>query len=151
MWHFKFFALTGALVLLCALPQMSRAETLISDSEAKLPSTSDSAMATRGLTRGPGIDVLSPAMGTTNVKSPLPLKIKFMPRNNADIDLTSVRLTYLKAPPVDLTDRIKKFTTKDGIEMPAAEVPPGTHILRLDLKDAEGRAATSTITLTVAP
>ncbi len=151
MWHPKFTVLIGALVLICAFPQISTAQMLISDDEAKLPSVTDSAMATRGLTRGPAIELLSPAIGTTNVKSPLPLKIKFTARNNVAVDPASVRLTYLKAPAIDLTDRIKKYTSKDGIDMAAAEVPPGTHILRLDLKDAEGRTATSTITLSVAP
>jgi hypothetical protein len=104
-----------------------------------------------GIVRGPGMELISPANGTTSLKSPLPLKIKFIPRNNVPVDPASVRLTYLKVPIIDLTERVKAYVTKDGLEMAVAEVPPGTHVLRLDLKDAEGRAATMTIMLSVEP
>lgn len=151
MWHSKLTVLIGALALVCAFPKISSAQMLISEAEAKLPQAQDSSMATRGLTRGPAIELISPAIGTTSVKSPLPLKIKFTGRNNIAIDPASVKLTYLKAPPVDLTERVKSYVSKDGIDMAAAEVPPGTHVLRLDVKDTEGRTASSTITLSVAP
>ena len=151
MWYPKFTVLAGALALTCALPQISAAQVLISEAEAKLPQAQDSSIATRGLTRGPGIELMAPAIGTTSVKSPLPLKIKFTARNNVAIDPASVKLTYLRSPPVDLTDRVKAYVTKDGLEMVAAEAPPGTHVLRLDVKDAEGRSASTTITLSVAP
>jgi hypothetical protein len=35
--------------------------------------------------------------------------------------------------------------------MAKAEVPPGTHHLRINLKDSQGRTTTATIKLTVAP
>jgi hypothetical protein len=151
MLHRKITMVAGALALVFALPQFARAETLISAAEAKLPLAPETGMATRGLTRGPAIEQISPAPTVQNLKSPLPLKIKFTGRNNVAIDPASVRLTYLKAPSVDLTDRIKTHITANGIDMPQAEVPPGVHILRLDVKDSEGRATTATIKLTVAP
>ena len=142
--------LISALALACTFPKMSAAETLISEAESKLPQFTDAGMATRGITRGPGIELVSPAPGA-NVKSPLPLKIKFVGRNNIPIETASVKLTYLKTPMVDLTDRIKSHLTKDGIEMDQADVPPGNHLIRIDVKDAEGRSASTTITLAVAP
>lgn len=151
MWHPKIMALIAALALTFAWPKLCTAQILISEAEAKLPQVQDSSIATRGLTRGPAIELISPAIGTTSVKSPLPLKIKFTARNNIAIDPASVRLVYLKAPLVDLTERVKAYVTKDGLEMNAAEVPSGTHVLRIDLKDAEGRTASTTITLSVAP
>ena len=143
--------LVGVLALAFAFPQKSSAEVLISEAEAKLPPPSDTRMATRGLTRGPGIEIISPAPGTQGVKSPLPLKIKFIGRNSVAIDPASVKLTYLRVPSVDLTDRVKSHVTKDGIDMAQADVPPGNHLLRVDVKDTEGRAASSTFTLLVAP
>ena len=83
--------------------------------------------------------------------SPLPLKIKFIARNNVAIDPDSVKVTYLKAQNVDLTDRIKKYLTPDGIDMAKAEIPPGTHQLRINLKHKNGRTSTATLKLTVAP
>lgn len=124
---------------------------LISEAEAKLPQATDSGMATRGITRGPGIEIVSPAAGTQNIKSPLPLRVKFIGRNSISIDPASVKLTYLRVPTVDLTNRVKPHVTKDGIDMEQADVPPGNHVIRVDLKDTEGRSATTTITLSVAP
>ena len=127
------------------------ADVLITQAEANLPSPGDSMMATRGLTRGPGVEQLTPDPDSKGVKSPLPLKIKFVGRNNVAIDPASVKVTYLRTPSVDLTERIKAHLTPDGIDMKEVEVPPGTHVLRLDVRDQQGRTSTATIKLTVAP
>ena len=121
---------------------------LITADEAKLPSSVNVGITTRGLTRGPGIEQISPNP-ETGVASPLPLKIKFDIRNNVEIDPDSVKLTYVKASPVDLTERIKKHITGTGIEMDQAEVPPGTHTLRLDIKDKQGRTGTAMLKIVV--
>lgn len=141
-------ALSAAIAF--APPGSAAAETLISEAEAKLPPSTDVAMTTRGLTRGPGIELVSPSADRA-VPSPLPLKVKFVARNNVGIDLDSVKITYVKAQSVDLTDRIKKHMTADGIDMSGAEVPPGTHHLRINLKDKQDRTSTATIKLVVAP
>jgi hypothetical protein len=127
------------------------ADVLITQAEANLPSPGDTMMATRGLTRGPGVEQLTPDPDSKGVKSPLPLKIKFVGRNNVAIDPASVKVTYLRTPSIDLTERIKAHLTPDGIDMKEVEVPPGTHVLRLDVRDQQGRASTATIKLTVAP
>jgi len=133
-----------------AWPAAGAAEMLISETEAKLPASTDVGMTTRGLTRGPGVEQVSPDPNR-GVTSPLPLKIKFIARNNVAIDPDSVKVVYLKAQNVDLTDRIKKYLTPDGIDMAKAEIPPGTHQLRINLKDKNGRTSTATLKLTVAP
>jgi hypothetical protein len=140
-------ALVG-LALACVCQPCASAEVLITEAEGKLPPTTVVGMTMRGLTRGPGIEQLSPSPDK-GVTSPLPLKIKFDIRNKVEIDPASVKLMYLKATPVDLTERIKKHITPAGIEMDQAEVPPGTHTMRLDLKDKQGRVATAIIKLTV--
>jgi hypothetical protein len=83
------------------------------------------------------------------VRSPLSFKVRFEPRNKIAIDLATAKMVYLKAVPVDLTGRIKSHITADGIVMDQAEVPPGIHVLRLDVKDMQGREATALITLKV--
>jgi hypothetical protein len=125
-----------------------RAEVLITDAEARLPPAADAGMTMRGLTRGPGIEQEAPAPDR-GVASPILFKIKFQVRNNVPIDPASIKLTYLKTPLVDITDRIKPHVKPDGIEMNRAEVPKGTHLLRLDLKDQQGRVATAMLKLTV--
>lgn len=137
-----------ALCLSSALPNAGTAEMLISEAEAKLPNSTDVGMTTRGLTRGPGVEQASPDPDR-GAQSPLSLKIKFIARNNVAIDPTSVKITYLKMQPVDLTERIKKYITADGIDMANAETPPGTHHLRVILKDKQDRTATAIIKLIV--
>ena len=123
---------------------------LITEAEAGLPSPADLSMVTRGLTRGPVVEQVTPDPDSTApVKSPLPLKIKFQTRNNVPIDKDSVKLTYVRTPGVDLTSRIKAHIGDDGIEMKAAEVPPGKHVIRIELKDQQGRSTTGTIKLMV--
>jgi hypothetical protein len=132
------------------VPGTGSAETLISEAESKLPPSTDVGLTTRGLTRGPGIELVSP--GTERgVQSPVPLKVKFIARNNVGIDVDTVKITYLKAQSVDLTGRIKKYVTADGIDMANAEVPPGTHHLRISLKDKQERTSTVTVKLIVTP
>lgn len=149
MSAYRVTAIAAGLALAFLAQAGARAEVLITEEEAKLPASVNVALNTRGLTRGPGIELEAPA-ANVNTKSPLPLKIKFQIRNNVAIDQSSVKLTYLKATPVDLTERIKKYVTDNGIDMKQAQVPPGVHLVRVDLKDKEGRVGSAVLKLTVA-
>jgi hypothetical protein len=143
-------ALVFGSISLASIPQpISAAELLISVAEAKLPPAPDAGVDLRGISRGPGLEQVSPDPDARNVMSPLPLKIRFIIRNNAAIELSSVKLTYLKTPAIDLTDRIKPYLSGTGIDMEQAEAPPGIHIMRLVVKDAQGRANSAMIKLTV--
>ena len=51
---------------------------------------------------------------------------------------------------VDLTDRVTSHLSAKGIVILDTEVPPGTHVVRLYLKDTQGRMSTKTITFIVA-
>jgi hypothetical protein len=84
-----------------------------------------------------------------DVKSPVHLKLKFESFGGAKIDLSSVKVTYLKKPAVDLTERLASVTQAGGIDV-AAEMPAGVHHIRVDLKDSEGRAGTANFALKVA-
>jgi hypothetical protein len=123
-------------------------EVLITPSEAALPPKADVGLDRRGITRGPSLDQISPNPAMT-VRSPLALKIKFSAHNNTKVEPTTMKASYLKLTPVDLTERLRKYTSSDGIDMPDAEVPPGTHLLRLELKDSLGRTSVSVIKLIV--
>ena len=79
-------ALSGGVTL--AWPAAGAAEMLISETEAKLPASTDVGMTTRGLTRGPGVEQVSPDPNR-GVTSPLPLKIKFIARNKVSVDPAS--------------------------------------------------------------
>jgi hypothetical protein len=124
-------------------------EVLITQDEAKLP-PAKGAVATdrRGITRGPKIEFLSPGEAA---RSPMHLQLKFESFGGAKIDLDSVKVTYLKSPTVDLTPRLKAFVQATGIDMPAVEVPAGDHMVRVDIKDSDGRSGSTSFVLKVAP
>jgi hypothetical protein len=108
-------------------------------------------MATRGLTRGPRIEQISPDPRGKGAKSPFPFEIKFVAHNDTTVDPASVKVTYLKTPTVDLTARLKGHITPNGIDMNDAEVPPGTHLLRIDVVDSQGRAGHAIVKLSILP
>nr|WP_052232354.1 hypothetical protein [Methylobacterium sp. ZNC0032] len=121
---------------------------LITAEEARLPSADPGAAQERNLTRGPGIDAVSPP--PIGVSGTFRLAVRFKPRNSVAIDPESVRITYRRQPEVDLTARLKPFVTASGIEAPAVIVPPGKHVIVIEATDKEGRIGRSQMTLTVA-
>jgi hypothetical protein len=133
-----------------ALGQSSPAKVvLITEAEAGLPPLPDSALTMRaGVTRGPKIVLVSPS-ASASVRSPLHLQLKFQTFGGAKIDPASVKITYLKSPAVDLTSRVGPVA--DGIDLAAAEVPPGVHHIRVNVKDSDGRAGSASFALKVAP
>ena len=145
--------LAAAIVVGVALGAATSADAfqLITADEAKLPSAPAMQIATRGLTRGPGVDQVSPpADATLPSGGSLDFDITFAPHNGATIDPTKVRLTYLKQPEIDLTQRLKSFITPKGIEAKDVQVPPGTHIIRIDVIDSDGRSTSQIMKIQVA-
>jgi hypothetical protein len=117
--------------------------TLISDDEAKLPPPKTVPHDSRGITRGPKIEVVAPS---DPFKSPGPVKLNFQAYGGVSIDASSVRVAYLRATDVDITERVKPFVSGSGIDMPAVTVPAGEHTLRFEVKDRDGRAASKIVT-----
>jgi hypothetical protein len=124
------------------------ADVLIKESEARLPAAVP-APATRAITRGPTIRVLSPDVATKSLSSPFPLRIAFEPHGGAKIDPLSVKLTYLRIPNIELADRVKAGLTDKGVELASAEVPPGEHQIRVTVNDTEGRQSSLVFNLSV--
>ena len=127
--------------------QIAIAAPLISAKEAALPAASGT-LSTRGISRGPSVKLASPE-AETPVTSPIDFKIKFEARGDGRIDPNSVKVVYMKSPFVDLTPRLKNAITASGIDLANAEVPPGTHTIRVTVKDADGRETNSVFTLIV--
>ena len=57
---------------------------------------------------------------------------------------------YLKQSPINLTPRIGNLVTAGGIEVSGAEAPPGTHYIRVEVKDDAGRLGSIIFPLMVA-
>jgi hypothetical protein len=138
----------AAIVSSIALPAFA-GTILITEEEAKLPPPRG-AVATdrRGVTRGPKIKFVEDG---AQFHSPAHLQLMFESFGGAKIDTDSVRMTYLKTPNVDLTPRIKPFVQTSGIDIPDVELPVGEHMLRIDVKDSDGRIGTTSILLKVTP
>ena len=141
------FAVAG-IISSMAMPAFA-GTVLITEEEAKLPPPRG-AVATdrRGVTRGPKIKFVEEG---EQFHSPAHLQLKFESFGGAKIDPDSVRMTYLKNPNVDLTPRIKSFVQTSGIDIPDIELPVGEHMVRVDVKDSDGRAGSTSILLKVAP
>ena len=141
-------AIAGVALLGAGISAASAAELLISPAEAARPAPPDLG---GFATRGPRIEQLSPDPRGKGIKSPFPLEIRFVAHNEMKVDPGSVKVTYLKSPSVDLTPRLKGHITSSGIDMGDAEVPPGTHMIRIDVVDSDGRKGTGIIKLSVLP
>ena len=139
----RLIVLTSILTL---LPSLASAVQLITNEEAKLPAAAK-LTARGGLTRGPSIKVLSPA--DSKVKIPFDMKLIFEPHGGAKIDPDSVKMTYLKSPLVDLTDRIKPYISANGIDMAKVEAPPGEHHLKVQVTDSKGRVGSTIVNFVV--
>jgi hypothetical protein len=144
-----FAGCTAIVATLLTIGGATAGTVLISADEAKLPPPKGAVgVATRGITRGPKVAYVGTADAA---QSPMRLQLKFESFGGAKIDTDSLKVTYMKSPSVDLTPRLKPFVKPDGIDMPDAELPPGDHVIRVDVKDSEGRTATTSFTLKVAP
>ena len=85
----------------------------------------------------------------TPINSPFNCKVLFEARGEGKIDPNSVKVVYMKSPFVDLTPRLKSAITPTGINFSKAEVPPGTHTIRVTVKDMDGRETNQVITIVV--
>jgi hypothetical protein len=130
------------------VPKAAAGVVLITAEEAKLPAPTQFA-SSRAITRGPRIEASD--LDEAKLHSPLHFRLKFRAFGGSSIDLDSLSVTYLRGSNVDLTQRVKPFARQTGIDIPDAEVPPGEHAIRVDLKDSEGRAATVNFLLAVTP
>jgi hypothetical protein len=139
--------LASVLLVGLMMQGLAQATPLITAKEAALPPAAG-ALATRGISRGPAIKVVSPEPDVA-VKSPFNLKLNFEGRGGEKIDPGSVKVVYMKSPFVDLTPRLQSAITPTGIDFQQAEVPPGEHTLRVTVKDGAGRETNSTVTIVV--
>ena len=133
--------------LIIAVSNLVFAAPLITAKESALPAASGT-FATRGISRGPAVKLNSPEADTL-INSPFDLKVLFEARGEGKIDPNSVKVVYMKSPFVDLTPRLKSAITPTGINFSKAEVPLGTHTIRITVKDMDGRETNQVVTIVV--
>jgi hypothetical protein len=140
-------ALAGLAIMLLVAP--AAAATLITEHEAQLPP--DASKMRSGIERGPDIVAVYPAAETGLIQSPFNFRVKFEPHGGTRIDLDSLVVTYKRIPSIDLTARLRAFTQPGGIDMPGAEVPPGSHRIWIFIKDTAGHEARAEINFSAGP
>jgi hypothetical protein len=142
--------LVGCVAVIVMGPMGAKAaHVLITAEEAKLPPPKGAIAADRrGITRAPKVEF---AASGGDIHSPMHLLLKFQPFGGAKIDPDSVKVIYLRTPNVDLTPRVKSFIAPTGIDIPDVELPAGEHMVRVDVKDTDGRVGTTSFVLKVAP
>ncbi|MBI5665967.1 MAG: hypothetical protein HZC49_12915 [Nitrospirae bacterium] len=91
----------------------------------------------RVLNTGPDIKILSPELAD-EYKAPVDINIVFVPPDNAEVDMTKFKVEYIKLMSLDITDRFRQYTTKDGIRIQKADLPKGKHKLRVTIGDNKG-------------
>ena len=138
-----------AAVALSAPVRAHASQVLITEEEAKLPPPR-AAVATdrRGITRGPKVELVD---DNEPVHSPMHLQLKFESYGGAKIDPNSVKVTYMRTPNVDLTGRVKPFVQPTGIDIPDVLIPVGDHMVRVEIRDSDGRFGSTSFVLKVAP
>jgi hypothetical protein len=118
---------------------------LITPEEALYPSAPSEQ---RGPVPGPTIQIVSPPSDVAQI-SPIRLILRFKAYGGTVVDKDSARLIYEKDPLVELTPRVAPYVTSTGLMLQKAKVPPGTHIIRIQLKDSAGRIGATNFSFTV--
>jgi hypothetical protein len=143
--------LNCCLVYLAMMPTPAGALQLVTAQEAALPPDDTPTLVFRGSpTRRPSIVVLSPAQNAGLVSSPFNVKIRFHAFGGAEINAESVVITYIKKPAINITQRLRPFIRPDGIDVADAELPPGVHDFRIEIRDLGGHAGGSIVSIHVA-
>jgi hypothetical protein len=120
---------------------------LITAQEAHLPAEKIT-IAQRGISRAPQIEVVEQG---DDAHSPMHFQVKFRAFGGSKISVSTLQLTYLKSPEVDLVPRVTRFVQASGIDIPDAEIPAGDHFFRIAISDSDGRNRSSVFELKVAP
>ncbi|MEK6656797.1 MAG: LPP20 family lipoprotein [Nitrospirota bacterium] len=109
------------------LPDMStiQYENIARDIESK----SDSA--------GPIIKVVTPEEGKVYAP-PVNIELNFITKDLAEIDLSTLKVEYLKLFSIDITQRVMPYVSKQGIKISNAQFPSGTHNLKVTIGDKSG-------------
>jgi len=93
----------------------------------------------------PSIDLLAPQLGSS-VSSPTQIDLKFLPKNPAAVKPETFKAFYGTFQ-VDITSRLLKVAkvTTQGVNVPEASLPRGSHKITLNIEDTEGRIGSRTI------
>lgn len=96
---------------------------------------------------GPMIELVKPEEGASR-PAPLEVLVRFTPRS-APVDLSTLAVSVVKLISIDITDRVRPYTSPEGINIPDAKLPSGKHTVRISVGDAGGGVSRRQLTVTV--
>lgn len=138
-------ALAVSFVLLTSVPSADANSWLITPEEATMAPAAKIdplqggehfAIGRQDLEIGPIIKVEKPQTGVPQ-NSPMEIVVKFVPRSHP-VDLNTLEVELVKFINIDITDRVVEYTTEQGIQLKEANVPLGSHRVRIALADTTG-------------
>ena len=146
MWPIaRMSAVLAMLTPFCCTPAQAERLLLVNPQEANLPPPAELPVSTRAVTRGPVLKLVSPSGSPAVVEGPFWLRVEFAGRGGAQPDPATLRVRYLRMFPVNITGRLKPFTSGEALEIREAELPLGTHHFVLEIQDNQGRLGTTVI------
>lgn len=96
----------------------------------------------------PSIELLRPDADDKGLKSPLEIELRFEAYGDANIDLSTLKITYGW---VNITKRIVEGAevTESGIFAKNAKIPPGNYSIKVQISDSKKRSASRKFRFTV--
>lgn len=119
---------------------------LLSFEEAARPEVRSYGFAAHVADSGPSID--APDLEVQEAK-PFTLMVRLNARDGAAPDLLTLRVECLKSPVIDLTPRLKRYITSEGVKVDRTTLPPGLHRFRVSVNDMHGRLSEKDFTVLV--
>ena len=77
--------------------------------------------------------------------APVALRVEFAGRGGETSNPATAQVLILRGGNINVTQRLQAYITANGIEMPDAMVPPGTHVLQVAVSDSGGRQSLANI------
>ncbi len=130
---------TAILFSLLWLAGTVHADWLIQPDEARMADAPVQVIQPMSLSaQGPRITVFKPEL-LNQTRPPVDILVLFAPGDSgAKPDLSTLRIHLLKFVNIDITDRLKKYLKADRLDVVGAEVPAGSHRIRVSLSDTNG-------------
>ena len=144
-WRVIMAALAVSIALIASVPGTFADSWFITPEEAALAPAARTdllqgeehfAIGREDMESGPIIKVEKPKIGVPQ-NSPIEIVVKFAPRNHP-VDLSTLEVELVKFINIDITDRVAEYTTEQGIQLKEANVPLGSHRVRIALADTTG-------------
>jgi hypothetical protein len=148
IWALTMFGLTVAVLALGGLREVQEPWGVMPEQGAMPPADAASGPRMRDVPlpeTGPIIELLRPEIDKP-ISVPVEIEVRFIPRR-APVNVGSLKVTLVKFVNLEITDRVKPYTSSTGIHITNMKLPSGRHDLRITLADAEGNISHKQITL----